>query len=128
KVYILDEVHMLSTGASNALLKTLEEPPDHVVFVLATTDPQKVLPTIRSRTQHFTFHLLPADELADHVRWVIDDAGLDVDDAAIEHVLRAGGGSARDTLSALDQAAAGGVSDAGDHAEVLTEAVVASDT
>lgn len=128
KVYILDEVHMLSTGASNALLKTLEEPPDHVVFVLATTDPQKVLPTIRSRTQHFEFHLLPAEELADHVRWVIDDAGLDVDAAAIEHVLRAGGGSARDTLSALDQAAAGGVSTDGDHAVALAEAVVAVDT
>lgn len=128
KVYILDEVHMLSPGASNALLKTLEEPPDHVVFVLATTDPQKVLPTIRSRTQHFEFHLLPADELADHVRWVISDAGLDVDDGAVEHVLRAGGGSARDTLSFLDQAAAGGVSADGDHAEALAEAVVAVDT
>ena len=64
KVYILDEVHMLTAAASNALLKTLEEPPEHVVFVLATTDPQKVLPTIRSRCQHFELHLLPADELA----------------------------------------------------------------
>ncbi|HEU5151848.1 MAG TPA: DNA polymerase III subunit gamma/tau, partial [Iamia sp.] len=128
KVYILDEVHMLSPGASNALLKTLEEPPDHVVFVLATTDPQKVLPTIRSRTQHFEFHLLPADVMEDHIRWVIADAGLDVDEAAVEHVLRAGGGSARDTLSFLDQAAAGGVSADGDHAEALAEAVVAVDT
>ena len=65
KVYILDEVHMLSTGASNALLKTLEEPPGHVVFVLATTDPHKVLPTIRSRTQHFELHLLPAAPACD---------------------------------------------------------------
>ena len=128
KVYILDEVHMLSAGASNALLKTLEEPPDHVVFVLATTDPQKVLPTIRSRTQHYEFHLLPADVLGDHVRWVISDAGLDVTEADVEHVLRAGGGSARDTLSALDQAVAGGVSTEGDHAEALAEAVVAVDT
>jgi len=64
KVYIVDEVHMLSQAASNALLKTLEEPPDHVVFVLATTDPQKVLPTIRSRTQHYEFRLLDADVLA----------------------------------------------------------------
>lgn len=110
KVYILDEVHMLSRAASNALLKTLEEPPAHVVFVLATTDPQKVLPTIRSRTQHFEFHLLPMDVLDEHVRWVISDAGLDVDEEAITYVLRAGGGSARDTLSALDQVvAAGGV-------------------
>src|SRR3954467_6332161 len=76
KVYILDEVHMLTPAASAALLKTLEEPPDHVVFVLATTDPQKGLPTIRSRTQHYEFRLLGADELADHVRYVIADAGL----------------------------------------------------
>src|SRR5204863_1981965 len=68
KVYIVDEVHMLSAAASNALLKTLEEPPSHVIFVLATTDPQKVLPTIRSRTQHFEFRLLPADVLAAHLR------------------------------------------------------------
>jgi DNA polymerase-3 subunit gamma/tau len=110
KVVILDEVHMLSTGASNALLKSLEEPPSHVVFILATTDPQKVLPTIRSRTQHFEFHLLPAEELADHVRHVIADAGLDLGEDAVEHVVRQGGGSARDTLSALDQVSAmGGV-------------------
>jgi DNA polymerase III subunit gamma/tau len=110
KVIILDEVHMLTGGAANALLKTLEEPPDHVVFVLATTDPQKVLPTIRSRTQHLEFHLLPADELAEHVRWVVQDAGLDLGEDAVEHALRLGGGSARDTLSALDQiAAVGGV-------------------
>lgn len=110
KVIILDEVHMLSQGAENALLKTLEEPPSHVVFVLATTDPQKVRPTIRSRTQHFEFRLLPPDLLADHVRHVIDDAGLGLDAAAVEqaidHVIRSGGGSARDTLSALDQVAA----------------------
>jgi DNA polymerase-3 subunit gamma/tau len=121
-VYILDEVHMLSPGASNALLKTLEEPPDHVVFALATTDPHKVLPTIRSRTQHFELHLLPADELEAHVRWVAADAGLDVDDEIIAHVLRVGGGSARDTLSALDQVvAAGGIDDrAGDTGALLT--------
>ena len=80
KVYILDEVHMLSKPAEATLLKTLEEPPSHVVFVLATTDPQKVSDTIRSRTQHLRFHLLPPDVLAEHVRWVADDAGLDVSD------------------------------------------------
>ncbi|MBN2624693.1 MAG: DNA polymerase III subunit gamma/tau [Acidimicrobiales bacterium] len=110
KVIILDEVHMLSQGAENALLKTLEEPPAHVVFVLATTDPQKVRPTIRSRTQHFEFRLLPSEVLADHVRHVIADAGLQLEsetvDQAVDHVLRSGGGSARDTLSALDQVAA----------------------
>src|SRR5207253_7635145 len=68
KVYIVDEVHMLSTAASNALLKTLEEPPGHVVFVLATTDPQRVIPTIRSRTQHSEFRLLSGTALADLVR------------------------------------------------------------
>jgi DNA polymerase-3 subunit gamma/tau len=128
KVYILDEVHMLSSGAENALLKTLEEPPDHVVFVLATTEPHKVVPTIRSRTQHFEFHLLPADELAEHVRWVVADAGLDVDEEAIDYVLAQGGGSARDTLSALDLvAAAGGVPAGSDVGQALTRALGAGD-
>src|SRR6266513_2475330 len=84
KVYIVDEVHMLSTAASNALLKTLEEPPGHVVFVLATTDPQRVIPTIRSRTQHFEFRLLSGTALADLVRHVQDDAGLDVPSEAVD--------------------------------------------
>ncbi len=108
KVYILDEVHMLSKPAEAALLKTLEEPPPHVVFVLATTDPQKMSATIISRTQHLQFHLLPADTLAEHVRWVAADAGLEVSDAAIEQVLTRGGGSARDTLSALELVASTG--------------------
>jgi DNA polymerase-3 subunit gamma/tau len=102
KVYILDEVHMLSKAAEAALLKTLEEPPAHVVFVLATTDPQKVSDTIRSRTQHLRFHLLAADTLAEHVRWVVADAGLDVSDASIDAAIEQGAGSARDTLSALE--------------------------
>jgi len=110
KVYILDEVHMLSTAASNALLKTLEEPPGHVTFVLATTDPQKVLPTVRSRTQHYDFQLLSAQELTDYVRWIAQDAPLDIDEESVAYVVRQGRGSARDTLSALDQVvAAGGV-------------------
>ena len=108
KVYILDEVHMLSTAASNALLKTLEEPPGHVVFILATTDPQKVLPTIKSRTQHLQFSLLDADELAEHLTWVVGGADLAVTDEALQQVLREGAGSARDTLSALDRVAGGG--------------------
>jgi DNA polymerase III subunit gamma/tau len=108
KVYILDEVHMLSKAAEAALLKTLEEPPPHVVFVLATTDPQRVSETIRSRTQHLRFHLLPADTLAAHVRWVVADAGLDVNDAAIDAALAQGAGSARDTLSALELIASAG--------------------
>lgn len=108
RVFILDEVHMLTRAAEAALLKTLEEPPEQVVFVLATTDPQKVSETIRSRVQHLQFHLLPMDELEKYVRFVAKEAELDVDDADIEMVLRQGGGSARDTLSALELVAAGG--------------------
>ncbi|WP_436794511.1 DNA polymerase III subunit gamma/tau [Actinospongicola halichondriae] len=128
KVYILDEVHMLTKAASNALLKTLEEPPEHVVFVLATTEPEKVLPTIRSRTQHFDFHLLSADVLAGHVRHVIADADLGLDESAVEHVVRVGAGSARDTLSALDQVAAtGGVSTLGVPVDDIIDALGARD-
>ncbi|WP_420452548.1 DNA polymerase III subunit gamma/tau [Ilumatobacter sp.] len=115
KVYILDEVHMLSKGAEAALLKTLEEPPPHVVFVLATTDPQKMSDTIRSRTQHLQFHLLGADTLSDHVRWVAGDAGLTVSDRAIEEVIDRGAGSPRDALSALELIANGG----GEASEVI---------
>ena len=106
KVYIVDEVHMLSTAASNALLKTLEEPPAHVVFVLATTDPQKVLPTIRSRTQHFEFRLLGADTLCELLAQVRSAAHLEVADEALDLAVRRGRGSARDALSILDQVAA----------------------
>ena len=108
RVFILDEVHMLSAGAEAALLKTLEEPPPHVVFVLATTDPQKVSETIRSRTQHLQFRLLPAKELEEHVRFVVSDAKLDVSPEAIRQAVEQGGGSARDTLSALELIVAGG--------------------
>jgi DNA polymerase-3 subunit gamma/tau len=108
RVFILDEVHMLSAGAEAALLKTLEEPPPHVVFVLATTDPQKVSDTIRSRTQHLQFRLLSAKELEDHVRWVVQDAKLEVSADAIRQVVEQGAGSARDTLSALELVVAGG--------------------
>ena len=109
KVYIVDEVHMLSQAASNALLKTLEEPPDHVVFVLATTDPQKVIPTIRSRTQHYEFHLLDAEVLASLLADIVRDAQLELPDSAVESAVRRGRGSARDALSALDQVVASGV-------------------
>jgi DNA polymerase-3 subunit gamma/tau len=129
KVYILDEVHMLSAAASNALLKTLEEPPGHVVFVLATTDPQKVLPTIRSRTQHFEVHLLSADELGALVDDVIAEAELDVPPGTRDYVLREGGGSARDTLSALDRVVAiGGIPDQGDTLDDLVDALCDRDT
>jgi len=108
RVYILDEVHMLTKGAEAALLKILEEPPPHVVFVLATTDPQKVSETIRSRTQHLQFHLLAMDVMEDHIRWLAGDAGIELSTDAIQSVLRQGGGSARDTVSALELVASGG--------------------
>lgn len=123
KVYIVDEVHMLSVAASNALLKTLEEPPAHVVFVLATTDPQKVLPTIRSRTQHFEFRLLSPDTLSQLVRQTIKAADLHVPTEALDMVVRRGKGSARDTLSVLDQVAAAGIVD--NECEVLDEVMEA---
>jgi DNA polymerase III subunit gamma/tau len=129
KVYILDEVHMLSKAAEAALLKTLEEPPPHVIFVLATTDPQKVSETIRSRCQKLQFNLISADVLADHVRWIIKDAGLTVADDAIETVVRQGGGSARDTLSALEQVvAAGGVAPDAEPLDELIEALIDADS
>ncbi len=112
KVYIVDEVHMLSTAAANALLKTLEEPPSHVVFVLATTDPQKVPPTIRSRTQHLEFRLLGAETLHGLLEAVNEEAALGLDADALEAAVRRGRGSARDALSALDQVAAAGSADA----------------
>ena len=123
KVYIIDEVHMLTAGASNALLKTLEEPPAHVVFVLATTDPLKVLPTIRSRTQHFEFRLLGPDELSGLLRDVREAAGLELADEAVDVAVRRGRGSARDALSTLDQLSAGGQVD--DEAALVMELVAA---
>ncbi|MEY4159079.1 MAG: polymerase gamma/tau subunit [Actinomycetota bacterium] len=128
RVFILDEVHMLSKAAEAALLKTLEEPPSHVVFVLATTDPQKVSETIRSRTQHLQFHLLPMHDLEEHVRFVVADAGLEVTDAAIEQVLVQGGGSARDTLSALELVvAAGGEAEEAVDLDEFIEAIIDGD-
>jgi DNA polymerase-3 subunit gamma/tau len=128
RVFILDEVHMLTAAAEAALLKTLEEPPEHVVFVLATTDPQKISDTIRSRTQHLQFHLLPVAELEEHVKFVIEDAGLEVSPEAIEQVLVQGGGSARDTLSALELVvASGGVADEIVDLDEFVEAIIDGD-
>jgi len=108
KVYLVDEVQMLSAAASNALLKTLEEPPEHVVFVLATTNPEKVLPTIRSRTQHLEFTLFSSDELEALLADVLAQEGIDADPGALAVIARAAAGSARDALSLLDQALAHG--------------------
>ncbi len=129
RVYILDEAHMLSRGASNALLKTLEEPPDHVVFILATTDPHKLLPTIRSRTQHFEVHLLDTAQLTELVDEVVTDADLDVDADTRRWAVRAGAGSARDTLSALERAIAlGAIPDATTSIDDIVGAIAAGDT
>ncbi|HSN02447.1 MAG TPA: DNA polymerase III subunit gamma/tau [Acidimicrobiales bacterium] len=128
KVYIFDEVHQLSKAASAALLKTLEEPPPHVVFVLATTDPHKVLPTIRSRTQHLEFRLFGAETLGGLLSDIRDAAGLSADDATIEAAVRQGRGSARDALSALDQfLATGPVADTQPEFDVLFSALAESD-
>jgi DNA polymerase-3 subunit gamma/tau len=106
KVYIVDEVHMLSAAAANALLKTLEEPPGHVVFILATTEPQRVLPTIRSRTQHFDFTLLSIEELQGHLAWILAQEDVEAVPEAVALVARRAAGSDRDALSLLDQALA----------------------
>ena len=128
RVYLLDEVHMLSTAASNALLKTLEEPPSHVVFILATTDPQKVLPTVRSRTQQFELALVGADEMALHVRAIAEAAGVAVDEQIVDYAVERGGGSVRDALSALDTVlAAGGIPDERADVDALVKALAGAD-
>ncbi len=108
KVYLLDEVHMLTKDASNTLLKTLEEPPAHVVFILATTEPEKVLPTIRSRTQHFEFSYLTVEEISGLLASVLADEGVTFEPDALPIVARAAAGSARDSESLLDLVLAGG--------------------
>ena len=108
KVYIIDEVHMLTEPAFNALLKTLEEPPPHAIFVLATTDPQKVPVTIVSRCQPFAFRRLTLDEIVSHLQGLIDAEGLQADPQALALIARQATGSMRDAISLLDQLAAGG--------------------
>lgn len=103
KVYIIDEVHMLTTAAFNALLKTLEEPPEHIVFVLCTTDPQKVPETILSRVQRFDFHAIGASDILGQLKRVCDAEGFSYDEAALELVVRHARGGMRDALSALEQ-------------------------
>jgi DNA polymerase-3 subunit gamma/tau len=106
KVYILDEVHMLTDAAANTLLKSLEEPPDHVVFILATTNPEQVLPTIRSRAQHFEFTLFSTEQIAAYLADICAREGIEADPEALAIVARRGAGSMRDALSLLDQALA----------------------
>jgi DNA polymerase-3 subunit gamma/tau len=103
KIYIIDEVHMLSTGAFNALLKTLEEPPEHVKFIFATTDVHKVPATIISRCQRFDFKNIPTPRIAEHLRQIVKDEKLQTDENALHHIARLGNGSMRDALSILDR-------------------------
>lgn len=103
KVYIIDEVHMLTTAAFNALLKTLEEPPSHVVFVLCTTDPQKIPETILSRCQRFDFHRISNEDIVGRLRYICGQEGFEADDEALEIVARHARGGMRDALSTLEQ-------------------------
>jgi len=103
KVYIIDEVHMLTTDAFNALLKTLEEPPTHAVFVLATTDPQKVLPTIRSRCVELTFHKAGSDELKSALMRIIEHEHISIDDDAVMRIIELSDGAFRDGVKMLEQ-------------------------
>ena len=103
KVYIIDEAHMLTTEACNALLKTLEEPPEHVVFILATTEPQKILPTIHSRCQRFDFHPITQEEIVAHLQKVAEGSDIKADKEALELIAAASEGGMRDALSLLEQ-------------------------
>ncbi len=107
RVFIIDEAHMVTTAGFNALLKIVEEPPEHLIFIFATTEPEKVLPTIRSRTHHYPFRLLPPKTMRALIGRICEQEGVVVDDAVYPLVIRAGGGSPRDTLSVLDQLLAG---------------------
>ena len=112
KIYIIDEAHMVTSAGFNALLKIVEEPPEHVKFVFATTEPEKVIGTIRSRTHHYPFRLVPPGQLTDYMERLCAQEGVSVEPGVLSFVVRAGGGSVRDSLSVLDQLIAGS-SDAG---------------
>ena len=107
KIFILDEAHMVTQQGFNALLKIVEEPPEHVKFIFATTEPEKVLPTIRSRTHHYPFRLVPSGELLGYLERVAETEGVSADKGVLSLVVQAGGGSVRDSLSLLDQLIAG---------------------
>lgn len=107
RIFIVDEAHMVTTAGFNALLKIVEEPPEHLIFVFATTEPEKVLPTIRSRTHHYPFRLLAPRTMRTLIEKILASESVDIDDAVFPLVIRAGGGSPRDTLSVLDQLLAG---------------------
>ncbi|MDO5619250.1 DNA polymerase III subunit gamma and tau [Kocuria sp.] len=111
KIFIIDEAHMVTRDGFNALLKIVEEPPEHIKFIFATTEPNKVLPTIRSRTHHYPFRLVPPEPLMDYLQQLSDQESVGVEPGVLAMVVRAGGGSVRDSLSVLDQLMAGTDSD-----------------
>ncbi|BCJ53566.1 hypothetical protein Asp14428_50410 [Actinoplanes sp. NBRC 14428] len=119
KIYVIDEAHMVSSAGFNALLKLVEEPPDYVKFIFATTEPEKVLGTIRSRTHHYPFRLIPPATLRPYLQQLTEAEGVHVDPAVLPLVVRAGGGSARDTLSVLDQLIAGAGPEGVDYARAV---------
>ncbi len=108
KIYIIDEVHMLTKEAFNALLKTMEEPPSHVKFILCTTEPNKVPATIQSRCQRFDFRAIPSTRIAEQLKMILKEEGLEADDDVVAQVARLGNGSMRDALSLMDRLLAGG--------------------
>src|SRR6476469_2475904 len=107
KIYIIDEAHMVTSAGFNALLKVVEEPPEHLKFIFATTEPEKVIPTIRSRTHHYPFRLVPPGVLRDYLATLCERETVAVEPAVLPLVVRAGAGSGRDSLSVLDQLMAG---------------------
>nr|WP_307872749.1 DNA polymerase III subunit gamma and tau [Actinoplanes ovalisporus] len=119
KIYVIDEAHMVSSAGFNALLKLVEEPPEYVKFIFATTEPEKVLGTIRSRTHHYPFRLIPPAILRPYLQQLTEAEGVQVEPAVFPLVVRAGGGSARDTLSVLDQLIAGAGPDGVSYARAI---------
>ena len=113
RIYIIDEVHMLSSSAFNALLKTLEEPPAHAIFILATTEVHKLPATIISRTQHFVFHYIDKQDITRHLKYIAEQEKINITDDALEIIAERGGGSFRDSISLLDQISS-------EHAEQIT--------
>ncbi|MGW1885545.1 DNA polymerase III subunit gamma and tau [Streptomyces sp. NPDC001970] len=111
KIYIIDEAHMVTSAGFNALLKVVEEPPEHLKFIFATTEPEKVIGTIRSRTHHYPFRLVPPGTLRDYLAEVCGREGIPVEDGVLPLVVRAGAGSVRDSMSVMDQLLAGAADD-----------------
>lgn len=128
KIYIIDEAHQLTTEAANALLKLVEEPPEHLRFVFATTEPDKLLGTIRSRTHHYPFRLVPAKLLVENLAWICAQENVKADPAALALVARASGGSVRDAQSILGQLVGGAGKDGVTYDEALNQLGFTSDT